>query len=156
MKRPELGVQVYSRKELAADGHPFFKKPKETLKDGGFIVYDDKFLSILGPNPIIEVIAHDHSYPFAHKAGVYIPSTGEVFIPSNHIRENRVKKIQISKIKKEASDKYVVEEIEPGVIFANGAVNHRDCLLFCEQGSFTHPGALTLMSTTAPYKTTPF
>jgi gluconolactonase len=101
------------------------------------------------------VIARNDAYPFAHEAGICIPSTGEGFITSNHVREKGVKKIQISKVKRDHNNKYVVEEIDPGIVLANGAVKYREGVLFCEQGSVTNPGGLVVMQTYAPYTTTP-
>lgn len=145
--------KIYPGKELAASHFEFFKKPKETLKDGGFIIYDDQFRKILGENPTIGIIAENANYAFAHEAGVYIPLTGEIFITSNHIHENGNKKIQISKVSKEEGHYYKCEEIEPGVLMANGGVNFRDGVLFCEQGTLTSPGGLVYMLPQPPYKT---
>lgn len=103
----------------------FFRKPKETLRDGGFIIYKDIFRELIGQDPRIKVIAENSSYPFAHEAGVFIPSTESVFITSNHVRINGEKKIKISKVwKQENEDEYTCEEIEPAsaIKMANGGV----------------------------------
>ncbi|RDW89687.1 hypothetical protein BP6252_01719 [Coleophoma cylindrospora] len=144
--------ETYDGKALAATRHGYFRAPRTNLPNGGFVVYDERFHAIMGPKPTIEVIASNDKEPFAHEAGVYIPSTGDIFITSNHIKSNGTKHIQISKVQKQGSE-WVVEPIEPGVVLANGGVNYRDGVLFCEQGSLTEPGGLTYMSPTPPYKT---
>lgn len=87
---------------------------------------------------------------------MYIPSTGDLFITSNQFHISGQKKIQISRIYLNPSTKkYSCEKIEPGINLANGAVNYKDDgILFCEQGSLTSPGGLTLMSPLQPPYTT--
>ncbi|KAL3425565.1 SMP-30/Gluconolaconase/LRE-like region [Phlyctema vagabunda] len=145
--------QVYARAELAAKRHEYFREEfaAPTLPEGGFIIYDERFQAIIGGKPSIEVIGEQKD-PFAHEAGVYIPSTAEIFITSNHLRIGGKKKIQISKVKK-VGEAWSVEPIEPGIVLANGAVNYKDGVLFCEQGSLTEPGGLVYMEAQAPYKT---
>lgn len=69
-----------------------------------FQIFDDSFLSILGSNPSIRVIAENDTFAFAHEAPVWIPETDEVFFASidggvpgisdiNH--NNRVSKISV-------------------------------------------------------------
>jgi hypothetical protein len=105
--------KIYPRKELASRKFEFFKPAKETLQEGGFIIYDPKFRKILGKDPKIQVIAENAEYPFAHEAGVFMPLTGEIFITSNHVRAHGKKHIQISKVKKTGPQSYECEEIEP-------------------------------------------
>ena len=93
-------VIIFSQKESACERHGYFASPgSETiLSTPGFIVYDERFLSILGNNPSIELIAENPTDPFAHEAGVYI--NGGVFVTSNHMREDGAKHVQISKVSK--------------------------------------------------------
>jgi gluconolactonase len=100
----------------------------------------------------------DEECSFAHEAGVYIPSTGEVFITSNQYRPphlNGKKHIHVSRFWKDpASGQWKVEKIDPAqVLMGNGGVNYKDGVLFCAQGGFTNPGGLVYMSRQAPYDT---
>ena len=128
------------------------RSPYNTLSDGGFIINSDEFLEIIGPDCTIEVILQNDTYPFAHEAGVYIPSTGEVFITSNQFFIDGQKHIKVSKFWKEG-DGYRCEEINPDVLMGNGGVNYKDGVLFCAQGTFTNPGGLVYMEARPPYKT---
>jgi gluconolactonase len=145
-----------SRANAAALGTSSFSaiNPKQTSPPGGcFLVFKDEFLDLLGPEPEIEVILENKNYPFAHEAGVLIPATDEVWITSNQYFVEGKKHIQISKIKREGS-KFTCEEVNPaGVPYANGAVNYKDGVLFCAQGTPTSPGGLVYMEPRPPYKT---
>jgi gluconolactonase len=99
--------------------------PKTTLQDGGFITYDDRFWAIIGMAPTIEVISENAAYPFAHEAGVYTPSTSNIFITSSLLSTAGKKKIQISKVVRNETGTYSCEEIEPGISLANGGVNYK-------------------------------
>ena len=126
--------------------------PKNTLQDGGFIIFDECFRTIVGKAPTIEIISENAAYPFAHEAGVYMPSTGNIFITSNLLCAAG-KKIQISKVVPNETGAYSCEEIEPEISNANGGVNYKDGVLFCEQGSLTEPGGLVYMEAAPPYRT---
>ena len=144
------------RQRFSSESHstpnPVKSPWKETLSSSGFITYHDTFLSILGPSPSLEVVLSNPAYPFAHEAGVYIPSTGEVFITSNQHSVNGQRTIQISKIEK-VGNHYECHEIHPQIPMANGGVNYRDGILFCAQGTLADPGGLIYMSRRAPYST---
>ncbi|KAL1981935.1 hypothetical protein VTN96DRAFT_1999 [Rasamsonia emersonii] len=147
----------YPRTEVASNKPEFFRAAAaKNLPNGGFIIYDDTFLSILGPAPELDVIAENDAYPFAHEAGVYIPAHDEVWITSNQFKVAGKKKIQIAKLKRVGgggSKTFTVEEVDPGIEMANGGVNYREGVLFCEQGTFTNPGGLVYMEATPPYRT---
>jgi len=49
-----------------------------------FQVFDESFLSVLGPNPCIREIASNSTFAFAHEAPIYDPTTSEVFFASNN------------------------------------------------------------------------
>lgn len=167
---PPSNCIAYPRKEQSSKCHNYFASPpSESLLQGkaGFLIYDDHFLAIVGNNPTIRVIAEDATEPFAHEVGVYIPATGSVFITSNHIIQNGQKTVQISKVSKtdciihkdddgNAEHIYSIETIEPesNIILANGGVNYKSRILFCEQGSLTTPSGLVYMCPST-YKTTP-
>lgn len=128
---------------------------QKTLKGPQFLIYDQAFLETLGPNPKIDLVL-EKDWPFAHEAGVYIPSQDAVYFTSSYYLPKGAseKTITISKITRKQNG-WKCEEVPTAVSMANGAVNHTDRsqILFCEQGSLTEPGGLTLMETTAPYKT---
>ncbi|OBT68992.1 hypothetical protein VE03_01383 [Pseudogymnoascus sp. 23342-1-I1] len=144
---------VYPGKELASMRKEYFREPfaERSLPQGGFVVHDERFSQILGSHPTIEVIAEDNE-PFAHEAGVYIPETGDIYITSNHIRHAGKKHVRISRVFKNETG-YHVEPIEPGIALANGGVNYREGILFCEQGSLIEPGGLVYMEPNQPYET---
>lgn len=75
---------------------------------------------------------------------------------SNQLNQDREKFIQISRIFKEScSGQYKYEFLYPGIKLANGAVNYKDGVLFCEQGTFSACGGLTYMSPQRPDKMEP-
>ncbi|MCJ1305057.1 hypothetical protein MMC08_007871 [Hypocenomyce scalaris] len=153
MALPE-NCEVLARKEIAESKPPVFKfrSPRDTLIEGGFIIIGEEFRDVIGPKPELECILRNDKYPFAHEAGVYIESTGEVFITSNQFKVNGEKKIQLSKFQKQAGGWECIE-IETDVLMGNGGVNYKDGILFCAQGTFTDPGGLIFMEPTPPYKT---
>jgi gluconolactonase len=122
-----------------------------------FTVFDERFHQLLGPSPTLELLLEHHEYPFAHEAGVYLPSTNEIFITSNQFTTSSGNRcIQISKITVgDGSQKATREEIpSDGVPMANGGINYKDGILFCAQGSMTKPGGLYHMSASPPYTST--
>ncbi|KAF8066762.1 D-lactonohydrolase-like protein [Lyophyllum atratum] len=48
-----------------------------------FQIFDQSFLSILGPNPSIREVASNSTFAFAHEAPIFVPATDEVFFASN-------------------------------------------------------------------------
>lgn len=48
-----------------------------------FQIFDQSFLSILGPNPSIREVASNSTFAFAHEAPIFVPATNEVFFSSN-------------------------------------------------------------------------
>jgi gluconolactonase len=119
-----------------------------------FAVFDDRFHRLLGPSPSLELLLEHHDYPFAHEAGVYLPSTNEIFITSNQFFNSSGQRcIQISKISVgDGSRKATREEIpSDGVPMANGGINYKNGILFCAQGSETQASGLYYMSSSSPY-----
>lgn len=111
------------------------------------------FERITGPNPRIIQSLENSAYPFAHEAGVYIPSQNQVFITSNRTKNDQnIQRIQISKIKLHQDGTCSQEEIHPDIPMANGGVNYLGGVLFCSQGTATRPSSLILMQTEEPYK----
>ncbi|MCJ1306319.1 hypothetical protein MMC08_009139, partial [Hypocenomyce scalaris] len=145
------GCVRFSRENHSAS-EPAKPPHQESLSEGGFVIYNDSFLPILGATPSLGIVLSNPAYPFAHEAGVYIPLTGEVFITSNRHQISGHQHVQISKFRK-VGEKYECEEIRPDVPMGNGGVNYQDGVLFCAQGTHTDPGGLIYMSRHAPYET---
>jgi gluconolactonase len=117
-----------------------------------FHVQDERFHSILGSNPVLELLVEKSSYAFAHEAGIYIAATKHLFITSNKCSDsNGGPKIQISRVDLGANP-ITCEEISPDIPMGNGGVNWGDAnALICGQGNMDQPSGIYSMSTTAPY-----
>jgi len=53
----------------------------QSASGAAFISYDDEFLSILGADPVVTLVAHE-AEDFAYEAGVWVPDTNEVSLTS--------------------------------------------------------------------------
>ncbi|KAJ6072301.1 hypothetical protein N7467_010386 [Penicillium canescens] len=122
------------------------------MSETTFQVHNDKFYSILGHCPTLQLLFQNDTYPFAHEAGVYIPTTNHLFITSNRYTDNNNnQKIQITRINLSTTP-VTCEELEPPIPMGNGGVNYSpNEILICGQGNLTEPSGLYTMSTTAPY-----
>jgi gluconolactonase len=120
-----------------------------------FLVHDKRFHTILGSNPVLELLVETNSYPFAHEAGIYIPATKHLFITSNKcIDADGNPKIQITRVDTSTSP-VTCEEISPDIPMGNGGVNWTaEHALICSQGTIDQPSGLYAMSITAPYSST--
>lgn len=117
-----------------------------------FRVHNERFRSILGAAPTLKLLAENNSYPFAHEAGIYIPTSSDLFITSNrctdsqHQQTVRITRVHLS------GNPVTYEEIPTRIPMGNGGINYDDdSILICGQGSMTEPSGLYRMSTTAPY-----
>lgn len=150
--------QRYPRLQNAASSStggqtPFFD-PKASLQGGGFIIYDDSFLDVLGLRPELEVILENQDYPFAHEAGIYIPSTDEYFFTSNIFIKNGMKCLSMTRAWRR-DGKFNTEDIDiREMAMANGGVNYKDGLIFCVMGDHSIKSGLVYMEPRAPYQTT--
>lgn len=125
-----------------------------------FLIYDDAFLNLLGPNPKLKVLIDDPRAPFFHEAGAYIPSTNELFITSNNIADPAAvstagKSVQITRLQFFADhdlDRHRVRS-PTKVSMANGGIAYREGIVFCAQGSLRDPGGLVYMEAKRPHKT---
>ncbi|KAK7757799.1 hypothetical protein SLS62_000177 [Diatrype stigma] len=121
-------------------------------------IHDAEFHKLIGKSPTLELLLSVEEYPFAHEAGVFIPSRNELFITSNQFPgPGGEKKIQISKISlgRDGCGVPTHEEIRcDSICMANGGVNdiRGDDVLFCAQGSMTAPSGLFRMSSVPPYQ----
>ncbi|KAF3056515.1 Gluconolactonase [Daldinia childiae] len=128
----------------------------EDVNSSVWKIHDDSFRQIIGVNPSLELLLSVEAYPFAHEAGVFLPSTKELFITSNQfIGHDGKKKVQISKVSLgDENATPMREEVDCiDIQMGNGAVNDQDSILFCAQGSMTAPSGLFRMSSLPPYKT---
>lgn len=126
---------------------------------GTWRIYQPEFKDIIGPEPTIELLLQVDKFPFAHEAGVSFPAQNELFITSNQFKDHDGKKTtQISKVSlgESSTEPARLERIQCDLIhMANGGVNYRDGILFCAQGSATHPSGLFKMQAAEPYHTQP-
>jgi gluconolactonase len=99
-----------------------------------FAIYDDSFLEILGPQPSIS-LAVEQDWPFAHEAGVYIPSQDAVFITSNRLGEGPSSSIKVSKLSRDSNGGWSSEEVPTDLEMGNGGINYGNEILFCAQGT---------------------
>jgi gluconolactonase len=120
----------------------------------GFISSNEFFMKILGNNATIRLCVEDDTFPWAHEAGVYIPSSGDLFVTSNRLtgpgQEQTVVITRVN-VRKEPP---IREEIDCGIAMANGGVNYKAGVLFCGQGTVNTPSGLFYMKAEAPYQTT--
>ncbi|PYH75328.1 calcium-dependent phosphotriesterase [Aspergillus uvarum CBS 121591] len=124
-----------------------------------FQVHDRRFDAILGSSPQLELLASNPEYPFAHEAGIYLPTTNQLFITSSrYTGPDGQPKIQITRINlSEDNTPVTYDEIPTDIPFGNGGINYSNGdkgILICGQGSLTVPSGLYHMSTAAPYTTT--
>ena len=119
-----------------------------------FLSVNSAFRNVTGSNPSIQLRAENGNYPWAHEAGVFIPSTGDVFITSNRLtRPGDEQRVVISKVNidKQAP---TPEEINCGILMANGGVNYKDGVLLCSQGTKKASAGIWCMESQAPHRTT--
>lgn len=121
-----------------------------------FIATDPAFLEVLGPKPVVRVLAS--GVPgFAHEAGVYVPSTsgGEVWFTSNLITteygDDRAASVASPRLKARVNVQTVdlttgiVRAVPTAIQTGNGACPYGSKLLFCDQGDDFTPSALTIL-----------
>ncbi|KAL4750607.1 hypothetical protein BDW72DRAFT_203744 [Aspergillus terricola var. indicus] len=119
----------------------------------GFKTIQPGFKAIIGDHPKLELLHENKTYPFAHEAPVYIPDTGDLFIVGNYQTPTGGQAIQVSRMVPQKNGSYVREIIHPDIPMANGAINYKGGILFCDQGTKERPSSLIFMNATAPYKT---
>lgn len=115
------------------------------------LAINNAFRNVAGNNPTIHLRAENKSFAWAHEAGVFLPSSGDVFITSNRLTErNNEQKIIISKINMD-DDASRPEETDCGIPMANGGVNYKAGVLFCGQGTKDAPAGLWYLEPRKPY-----
>jgi gluconolactonase len=122
-------------------------------KSTPFVIHDAAFKQVLGPNPKLHCLLTYISHPLAHEAGVFIPSTNELFITSNQFPDPDGKRqIQISKVRVGQGQCFSEVIRTDSVPMANGGVNYSSGIVFCAQGTLSTPGGLAFMETSPPYQ----
>ncbi|KAL4873048.1 hypothetical protein BDV12DRAFT_161237 [Aspergillus spectabilis] len=123
-----------------------------------FAVHNTRFHAILGEGPTLELLAENEAFPFAHEAGVFIPTRNELFITSNRFQapsgEQRVQITRVHLDNATSSEPVTCEELSVPIPMANGGINYHDDIIICAQGSMDAPSGLYYMTTTPPYTTT--
>lgn len=120
----------------------------------GLLFTNNAFRNITGSDPIVRLCAENESVPWAHEAGVFIPSTGDVFVTSNRLAgPGDGQRVMISKVNI-YDDRLEPEEVDCGIPMANGGVKYKNGVLFCSQGTNEAPAGLFQVEPQAPYKTT--
>jgi gluconolactonase len=156
---PEDPKWSSERSQLAST---FITTTHDNVAAQPFAVYSKEFFDVVGDDPDLKLIAEETAFPFAHEAGIWIPSTREVFFTSNQFRPNDTAKhkiITISKIRIPESREAAREEYKwgiikpsPDILGGNGGVNYNDGALFCQQGTGNIPPSLVYMDIQPPYK----
>lgn len=156
--------------------HQLFIPPgstAESLKAKPFHVYDDNFLTILGSNPTLTLIADSGTDPLFHEAAVWWPPTDEVFFVQNAgakaagtglAKSAIIEKISLSQAAAAAAGgnanatgqvDVVTVPSSPQVINPNGGTNWNGGIVFCGEGQGPDvASALYYMNPVEPYNTT--
>lgn len=121
-----------------------------------FVAHHPNFLSLLGPNPTLTLIASteekygDDGSPLFHEAGVWVEDSQEVWFTSNLLRDpdhNEVGRVKVDGREGERevgkSWRLLTEEERGRVVTGNGATLYGGEVLYCSQGMGTEvPSAL--------------
>lgn len=101
-------------------------------------------------------LALEADYPFAHEAGVFIPQDDHVFVTSNQYRPKDTNQttITINELSRSSNQSWTRKEVNTDIYMANGGINYKSGVLFCDQGNHSIPGGLVYMESTPPYQST--
>lgn len=122
-------------------GRPF--DPSAPGDAGPFIVYDEEFLQVLGPNPSLELIVATD----AHEGPVYVRAEDALYfttVPRNvNVPMPGYKTVAISRLDL-AADPPALSVVREPSNMANGMTLGRDGnLIVCEQGTRSSPAAIS-------------
>ncbi|RDW63761.1 hypothetical protein BP6252_11306 [Coleophoma cylindrospora] len=113
-----------------------------------FVVYHEDFHKVLGNSPQLTLV-ESRDYQFAHEAGVYNKATKSVYFTSNFQTSDPV---ELSAVNCET---FAVTKLDfPEVVYANGACQYQDHVLYCVQGSKDVPSSLVLVDPVTSKSTT--
>ncbi|KAG8531548.1 uncharacterized protein KY384_003178 [Bacidia gigantensis] len=136
--------------------------PPQAPQPKPFLIYHDSFLSLLGPNPTLQLLIDDPRGPYFHEAGVFHPPTNTLFVTSNQLEDpspdavtTRNKTIVVTKIEFFSPTDFTRDKVRcpERNYMANGGTNYRDGLILCAQGSLREPSGLIYMEAKRPHKT---
>ncbi|EKG10594.1 Six-bladed beta-propeller TolB-like protein [Macrophomina phaseolina MS6] len=143
-------VKVLSLAEKTLKSHHLVAVGANEISKTPILVYHAAALSLLGKSPKLTCVLEHSAYPFAHEAGVYIPSTKSVLVTSNRITSpSGDQHIKIARLHKPAdSASWTWTELRADdVPMPNGGVNHPSTghVLLCAQGTKAQPSGLYLL-----------
>ncbi|PSR76981.1 gluconolactonase [Coniella lustricola] len=136
-----------------------------------FHIYDEEFLSVIGDNPTLTLIAEQESDPLYHEAVVWYEPTNEAFFVQNAgasaagtglNKSAIIQKISVSEADAvrnltNATGQVTVTVVpsNPMVINPNGATNFRGQIVYMAEGAgASNTSQVMLMNPRAPYNTT--
>ncbi|KAH9476484.1 Lactonohydrolase oryL [Psilocybe cubensis] len=130
-----------------------------------FQIFDDRFLDVIGENPIFRVVSSDTSVlSYAREAPVYVASTDELFFAGFDPTDNVVSKISLAAIEtaiagSPGSSPLNVAgtrlSLSSSLQVVNGGTGpYNGKIVFVTLGSPLAPPALALVDSTPPYATT--
>lgn len=126
-----------------------------------FKAYHPAARSIFGPTPKLDLLLENTSYPFAHEAGVFVPSQNALYITSNQFTHpvTHQTHVTISRLdlppNHQSTHTTCTEIHAPEIPLANGAVNYNNGILFCAQGTPDREGGIIYMPLDPPASPTP-
>jgi len=126
-----------------------------------FQAYHPAARSLFGPAPRLELLLENTSYPFAHEAGVFVPSQNALYVTSNQFTHPTTQQthVTISRLdlppNTQSTHTTCTEIHAPDIPLANGAVNYRHGILFCAQGTPDRDGGIIYMPLDPPASPTP-
>ncbi len=114
-------------------------------------LYDQSAKALFGSAPRLDLLLENHTFPFAHEAGVFIAEENALYVTSNQYPcpDNGKKHISISRIQlpQDANSIEVQfsEITSNNLPMPNGGVNYKDGILFCVQGTLEKQGGIAYM-----------
>ncbi|KDR79180.1 hypothetical protein GALMADRAFT_137067 [Galerina marginata CBS 339.88] len=131
-----------------------------------FQVFDEAFLTILGPNPSFHEVASNATFPFAHEAPIFVPETDEVFFASsaggpggsdinhnNQIGKIGMQAVEVALQAVEGSGQAV--DLPASIQMTNGGTGpFKSSLVFVTSGRGPLPPSIALVDPKNPENTT--
>lgn len=121
-----------------------------------FTSFHSSFQAITGANSSASIYAESKDgRPLFHEAGVYIASTSSLYVTSNQFTNPATGKPQvvISRVNlADAASSCTVDSVDTDIVMANGGVNYKNGILFCDQGDLEHKGGLVYVEPLPAHK----
>ncbi|KAH6628990.1 gluconolactonase [Boeremia exigua] len=119
-----------------------------------FKSFDKSFARITGPDPELQLLLQK-DYPFAFEAGIYFPTSRELFVTSSPFDDAHGKTVHISKITLGSKNDgaHINQQVLPNgrIAMANGGTKWGKEMIFCAQGSLALPSGLFAVSESPPH-----